>query len=894
MLEVPVRFVRHSGSDPSDRLQVAEPVRFGVPFPRGALQSPTATLISPEQEEVAAQARVTARWPDGSVRWTLVDALLPPHASIGSGREWRCRLSDGTGAEQQTEDAMSNAGGGWLGWDDRGGWRFQPSPPTPSEQDLLLDLVLRDHAGRKYGPARGRLVTRQDGPIVRVERWEGMFAPTSGFPWRPLAHALCWRLCWEYFPQANLVRLRCTLRNAHRARHRGGCWDLGDPGSIRLQDATLCIRFPEPAQAWMARIHDHGVPRSLGGGFSSDSQPDDLSHAKAVPTLVLYQGSSGGENWRSYNHVDASCRVPCRLRGFRLRAPGEEWHGLRAEPAAGLRMRQAWILAAVPEFWQRFPKALRISASEIALGVLPAEWDSLHEIQGGEQVTTTLWLRWGTREGEPEGPAFPLGPPWMESMLHPVQACGDWEVAQAVEVADATVARSVYATLPVADFARSGLSGEQGLLANRERVDEYGWRHFGDVYADHEARFYCGDAPHVSHYNNQFDLLLGAMLQRCCGGDAGWDAVIHPLARHVIDIDIYHSRQDRASFNGGLFWLTDHYRTAHTCTHRAFSRHNAAHPNYGGGPSSEHNYTTGLMLYHYLFGEEDAKEAALSLADWVVAMEDGRQTPFFVLDAGPTGTATATSDADYHGPGRAAANSINALLDGWLLSGQRTYLDFAEGLLRRTVHPADDIASRRLHDAERRWSYTMYFEILARYLHLKATCDRCDEAYDYAAGSLMHYAKWMLEHERPFLDRRSELEYPTEVWAAQSLRQANVLWAAARLAEGQLCERLRERAADWTEQAWRDLHAFDCPVNARTLAVVLTAALRGASHRDAPALPRPRLPSTSFPPPEQFMPQRTRVKQMLRRPDRLLIALLLAAYPPHAVRLLNLLHKWRN
>lgn len=482
----------------------------------------------------------------------------------------------------------------------------------------------------------------------------------------------------------------------------------------------------------------------------------------------------------------------------------------------------------------------------------------------------------------------------MAALTKPLQALGGWEPSLAVEIGDAAVPPAVYAALPVADFARAGLHGENGLLANREKVDEYGFRHFGDVYADHEARYYRGERPHVSHYNNQFDLLLGALLQRLCGRCGDWDAVIHPLARHVIDIDVYHTDRDRAPFNGGLFWLTDHYRTAHTCTHRAFSRRNAERPGYGGGPSSEHNYTTGLLLYHFLFGDDDARETVLSLADWVIAMEDGGRTPFFFIDAGPTGAATATSEADYHGPGRAAANSINALLDGWLISGDKRYLDFAERLLRRTVHPADDIPSRRLHDAERRWSYTMYFEVAARYLHLKQAWGQCDDAYVDVAQALLHYARWMLEHEQPFLARREELEYPTEVWAAQSLRQANVLWAAARLAEGDLRARLRRQAEDWTDRAWRDLYGFDSPVNARTLAVVLTAALRGACHRMGPPLPCPREEPPGLSPPEPFLSQRTRVKRLLRRPIACALALSRAFYPPSLIRLLNLLRTWRN
>ncbi|GAB4137020.1 MAG: hypothetical protein Kow0040_23370 [Thermogutta sp.] len=891
MLEVAVQFVRPSNADGPDRLEVAEPVRFGVPLPQAAMRRPVAKLISPDGREAAAQVRVTARWPDVSARWILIDAVLPRESPIGKEGNWICRLSEGGQAEPSAGTGIADRRGS-LEWDVRGGWNFRPPDQAPLSQAVFFTWDLQDDTGRPLRPAKAVRIERLDGPVVQMERWEGRC--TAPFRLRPsrVGRNLVWRMAWEFFPTADLMRVRLTLRNQGRARHRGGCWDLGDPGSVLLKDFTLRIRPAEPARAWVCRVRDGGILRVLAGEFPASVNPGGAPNGNH-PDVLIYQDSSGGENWRSYNHVNAQGRIPCSFRGFRLSTPHGTWEGLRAEPIVGLRTRDGWWLAAVPEFWQRFPKALRLSARELALGILPEEWGDRHELQGGEQVTTTVCLRWDSDVADSQaGDRRTLQS--TDTLPHPLQAICDWEPSRAVEIADVLVPPAVYAELPVADFARAGLRGESGLLPNREKADEYGWRHFGDVYADHEARYFHGQAPHVSHYNNQFDLLLGTILQGLCGRSVEWDAILHPLARHVIDIDVYHTSRDRAPFNGGLFWLTDHYRTAHTCTHRAFSRKNADRPGYGGGPSSEHNYTTGLLMYHFLFGDDDARETVLSLADWVIAMEDGGRTPFFLIDAGPTGAATATSEADYHGPGRAAANSINALLDGWLVSGESRYLDFAERLLRRTVHPADDIRTRRLHDAERRWSYAMYFEITARYLQLKDAWNLHDDAYAYVARSLLHYARWMLEHERPFLDRRDELEYPTEVWAAQSLRQANVLWAASRLAEKDLRGRLRERAEAWTAQAWRDLLAFEHPINARTLAVVLTAALRGACHRSAPPLPLPRAEEHDSPPPEPFLPQRTRVKRALRKPGVLVPVLMRACYPPNLIRLLNLLRRWRN
>ena len=43
-----------------------------------------------------------------------------------------------------------------------------------------------------------------------------------------------------------------------------------------------------------------------------------------------------------------------------------------------------------------------------------------------------------------------------------------------------------------------------------------------------------------------------------------------PLARHIMDIDLYHTENDKSGYNGGLFWHTVHYRDAGTSNHRTF------------------------------------------------------------------------------------------------------------------------------------------------------------------------------------------------------------------------------------------------------------------------------------------------------------------------------------
>ena len=247
------------------------------------------------------------------------------------------------------------------------------------------------------------------------------------------------------------------------------------------------------------------------------------------------------------------------------------------------------------------------------------------------------------------------------------------------------------------------VDGPKSFFARREIIDEYGWRNFGDVYADHEAEHYEGEPPVISHYNNQYDLVLGMLLQYLRTGRFRWFDLADPLARHVIDIDIYHTDRDKAAYNGGLFWHTEPLSGCGDLHPSSIfsAQLQPGDPFRRGGPSSNHNYSTGLLHYHYLTGDPKAREAVIGLADWVVNMDDGRAER--LRDAwtrGPTGLATHPGEPDYQGPCRGAGNSINALIDGWLFTGRSSYLDKAEALIRRSHTPTT--TSRGSRPAERR------------------------------------------------------------------------------------------------------------------------------------------------------------------------------------------------
>jgi hypothetical protein len=228
------------------------------------------------------------------------------------------------------------------------------------------------------------------------------------------------------------------------------------------------------------------------------------------------------------------------------------------------------------------------------------------------------------------------------------------------------------------------------------------------------------------------------------------------------------------------------------------------------------------MHHYFLTGDVRARDAAIDLARWVIEMDDGRRTALRWVSRRPTGLASATGSYTYHGPGRGPGNSIVTLLNAYRLTSERTYLAKAEELIRRCVHPADDIPALNLLDADRRWFYTVFLQALGRYLDFKAERGEVDEAYAYAQATLVHYARWMADHEYPYLEKPEILEHPTETWAAQDMRKCEVFQYAAKHEPRTDRERFLERARFFFDCSVSTLSKMETHVFTRPTVLMLT------------------------------------------------------------------------
>ncbi|MGH9204789.1 MAG: hypothetical protein ACRD2A_26485, partial [Vicinamibacterales bacterium] len=263
----------------------------------------------------------------------------------------------------------------------------------------------------------------------------------------------------QFFAGSAAVRVEITLRNPRRARHAGGYWELGDRGSVYLQDASLHLSAPSEGESECALGSDSGV--------ETFNEP-----------LELYQDSSGGEQWQHRNHVNRHGKVPCSFRGYRLVSGARHSEGLRATPAARLCHHDGFVGIAVEQFWQNCPKAIETKDRTLTYRMFPRQYADLHELQGGEQKTHRLALMFGDDASVRDDAWF-----WGRTPSF-VTATPSWYCA--AEAMPYLMRTSEEASDGYERLISAALDGRDSFVSKRERIDEYGWRHFGELYADHE------------------------------------------------------------------------------------------------------------------------------------------------------------------------------------------------------------------------------------------------------------------------------------------------------------------------------------------------------------------------------------------------------------------------
>ncbi len=699
-----------------------EPVSSGVPLPPGvAWDVDELRLLEGSALEVPAQFSVLARWADGSLRWVLVDL----QADVEAGGESTYYLEAGAqprGVDTPLEvedlgDALIVRTGplsfevGRSGSPLLGPFRLDLDGDGFPEAEVAEggDVVVVGEDGGEYlAGLGGRVVEVEEaGPLrVSILVRGSHVSPAGGtlLNYTLRIHAFAWKSYLRvYYAEENV--LPCLNDGSGQPN----CLRLGSPNSVRFEGVELRLnltRGPDPSYA---------VPadgRILRG---------DLTGA-----ALLYQDSSGGPDWDRWPGVS--------FRGYVVRVGERDLHrGNRSEGWADLSYEGFGLTVGKRYFWESYPSSIELLPSgQVRVGLMPTQFSAPFEHRAGERKTHELVLNFHPgrftegRAREVVGLMDPMqarapAELYLEYGLYerwpPYQPLNPWLTCYELN----NLAAVNGTAGPYAD----------NLFDARERVDFYGWMHFGDV------RVVDEDGG-TGQSNLQYDFEYGMLVQslRLLGGDdvnsRRWWLLGEQAARHTADMDVLHvhwgdpsqpsSYWIRWSW-GGMFWHTPHGEPGLENPHR------------GSSPSLEFQFARGLFLYYYLTGYRPAWEAAMELSEnayWRVTNGPG--------EPGYSGT---TGDE-----ARAPANALMILLAAYQATWDERFLQAAGRVVEESHFdrrwyasgPSEGMAGRSVAP----WQQAMLMVALGEYLDLiRWTRGRTDQA---AKSSLLGYARWMLRY----------------------------------------------------------------------------------------------------------------------------------------------------
>ncbi len=570
-------------AEPSGVARRGWPVTSGVPFAAGRLKDAAAVeLRDPAGRSVPLQTDVLARWPDGSVRWLLVDfqtdlaarearaftlraAMEPGRATDGGGSPLRVSTEGGrtiivTGPLrlELRAESFDPLGAVWLDRDGDG--RFGASERVTGGGP---GFFLRDAAGRRFESARGpaEIAIEEAGPLRAAVRATGVHAGVDGTLFRYVVRL-------HAFRGQPYVRCDYTFINDH-------------PGAVMtsLEELGLEVRLAAEAGA-AGEVRLGGLPAGAGRLFQVDE------------TRFEVDGRDAGRRAAGWAAVG----------------------GERAGVAVGVR-----------EFWQQWPKSLEARPGALVVGLCPDFPEGRYD---GRPLREESKLYFALRRGVH---AFKTG----LAKTHELWA--HFHAGAAVpgerEAFFRAAEEPLLATCPPAYAAATGAAGEfpaadpnkyfgydawferalAGHLKRRDQGREYGMLNYGDWHGERE----------VNWGNLEYDLQRGLFVQYLRTGDRGCFDRAAQAARHHVDVDVVHAVSPALKNPFGLppkvgeIWL---HSVGHTGGYYAQAPLPVELP-YQMGHSANygHVWISGDLDYYYLTGDRRAREVALQAADMMAA-----------------------------------------------------------------------------------------------------------------------------------------------------------------------------------------------------------------------------------------------------------------------------------
>jgi hypothetical protein len=552
-------------------------VTTGVPFPQGAIRDVKSLTLSSAGRLIPAQFVTTVPWPDGSVRWALLDTQVDVPAS----GKVELTVADGRGAPAPVAPLQIDDGADAV--------RISTGPlefRVSKKKFNLFESLQVDGREVLSSAGKGIIIWKEGGGEVLAGPPTEVKIENAG----PLRATVCVR---GRFPGVHKDLLGYTVRlTAYAGRKvvKMHVWFENDGG--------LTIRAPGRAQ-WFA-FDGLALDFGLKLGDRIDAACEGV---QAAGKLKVAQYDSPNYDWKSFHYKVTS--------GDRELKTGDRTDGTVVLSGTG-----GTLAVAIRHFWENYEKAIELDGSTLRVWLWPTdgEWPRTKTRRGMDDPAEYPQFRkagvnhlpGATRKGHEVILDFSgcgaaaahatLSEPLM-ARAEPAYYAGTEAVNGWFAPADFRTGKEAYdagvknwnrcarQAVDPKDKAGSLIAARQGAGDNRGFW--YGWMDFGDnLWAEGYSSL---------HYDWTWIMLLQYMRT----GERGFLDMGVTMARHRIDID--------------QIWAGDsQYYNNLTRYEKCFTGVHGGIKDGNYGPIPSHNWDSGMVLYYMLTGEPQAREGALN------------------------------------------------------------------------------------------------------------------------------------------------------------------------------------------------------------------------------------------------------------------------------------------
>ncbi|MGI5819525.1 MAG: hypothetical protein ACOX9R_15655 [Armatimonadota bacterium] len=550
--------------------RAGELMSFGMPFEQGALFDPgMIRVLDADGGERPAQATVTSWWPDGSIRWALVETLVDMDA--GATADFAVEFgAEVARAEIADPVQVSDQGGALV-------VSTGPLQATISRERFTILDEVRLGGQPVAALPEGIVVVREGGKVYRLAGGapDDVRVEKQG----PLATTV--RLEGPYVAEDGEDYLRAIVRLTFVA------------GSPTVHVAATHI--DDYLETEFTDIESLTLPVALSGGGAN--------------ARFLLPGADGDAVVEQQVGPDASL---IQKHDALLEFAGEERENLRASGVMDYRSAAgAGVIVAVENFWEEYPKALSASADAALIQILPplageSFYEDLPDHLSFPFVEGHYRFKWGMSKTTRMSLTFHGG-----GAADLAQHAGQTRLP----VVPVIPAQYYAGTAALGDFAppREGVfEAWDALVAQRfeqhmqikESQREYGFFNYGDWFGERGTNW----------GNNEYDLPHGLFMQYARTGERDYFRLALEGVRHMADVDCVHAHPD--PLHVGAMQL-------HSVGHTGEWSQNLAKPGwsyrygYHTTAANGHTWADGLMDGWYLAGDPRVMEAGIGLGEHV-------------------------------------------------------------------------------------------------------------------------------------------------------------------------------------------------------------------------------------------------------------------------------------